>query len=114
MKVQLQGQGMRLRIDEAELARLQAGETIGNSTTLPGVVCLQQLRLGDTAQPAFDGDARTWCLSVPRGDLAAYVARLPCRDGLDYLLPTGADGPLAVSVEVDVRDSARVRGKARR
>ena len=36
MKIQLQGQSLRLRIDESELARLQVGESIENLTRLPG------------------------------------------------------------------------------
>ncbi len=115
MKVQLQNQSLRLRIDEAELASLRAGAGVGNRTRLPGGLdCAQRVILGDAAAPAFSGTAQDWCLQLPRADVEAYVGRLPCRDGLRYRLPVAESGALGVDFEVDVRDSARVRGRARR
>ena len=37
MKVQLQDQSVRLRLDEAELARLLAGESVENMTRFGGI-----------------------------------------------------------------------------
>ncbi len=46
MKVQLQEQTLRLRLDEAELAALQAGQEVGNRTRLvPGAALCVQVRL---------------------------------------------------------------------
>ena len=116
MKIQMQGQRMRLRVDEAELARLQAGEILENLTRLPGGIdCRQQLRVTD------DLDARLvpvadagWCLELPRAQLESYVARLPCREGLGLHLPVSEGDEIDIGFEVDVRDSVRNRGVAKR
>lgn len=105
MKVQMQGQGVRFRIDEAELAALLAGTEAVNRTVLPGAgELVQSLGLGARSAPALDCGAGHWRLSLPRADVEAYVARLPCRDGLEYQVQG-----LALAFEVDVRDSARKR-----
>ncbi len=115
MKVQLQGQALRLRIDEAELARLQAGDVVENRTCLPeGEACLQQLRLGEATTAMLTGSAAAWVLALPAADLSGYVQRLPCKNGLLYALTAAGGETLQVEFEVDVRDSARVRGKAKR
>ena len=51
MKVQIQSQSLRLRIDESELARLLAGEVLENQTWLgtPGALS-QHLQLHDMAE----------------------------------------------------------------
>ena len=41
MKMQMHGQSLRVRISEAELARLQDGKTVGNVTRMPGGVALR-------------------------------------------------------------------------
>ncbi len=117
MKVQLQGQLVRLRISEAELTRLQAGGTVDNLTRLPaGLLLRQWLRLGDDAQPALQVDAGGWGCLLPRAELASYVARLPCREGLRLRLPLaeGAEDVVEIDLEVDVRDSVRSRGVPKR
>ena len=116
MKVQLQGQQIRLRISEAELARLQAGETVENLTRLPGSALRQWLRVGEEPQPALLADADGWGCLLPAAALASYVARLPCREGLRLRLPLveDAEAALEIDLEVDVRDSVRSRGVARR
>lgn len=107
MKVQLQGQLLRLRIDEAELARLQAGEVVENLTCLPGgVMCRQQVAIGNVARLA--GLAGDWRFELPQAALAAYVVRLPCRDGLVFQLDAG--DAIEIHFDVDVRDSVRNRG----
>ncbi|HSR64471.1 MAG TPA: hypothetical protein VLM17_02550, partial [Xanthomonadaceae bacterium] len=55
-----------------------------------------------------------WVLAVPAALLDPYIARLPCRDGLPLSLRTGAGIHLEAVLEVDVRDSVRSRGAARR
>ncbi len=118
MKVQLQGQLVRLRISEAELARLQAGGTVENLTRLPAGLALRQwLRLGKGSQPELlVGDAQGWGCLLPPAELAAYVARLPCREGLRLRLPLaeGAEDVIEIDLEVDVRDSVRSRGVPKR
>lgn len=116
MKIQMQGQRMRLRVDEAELARLQAGEILENLTRLPGGIdCRQQLRVTDDLDarlvPAVDAG---WRLEVPRAQLESYVARLPCREGLELHLSVSEGVEIEIGFEVDVRDSVRNRGVAKR
>lgn len=117
MKVQLQGQQIRLRISEAELARLQAGEAVENLTRLPaGLLLRQWLQVGEGPQTQLLADAAGWGCLLPRDELAGYVARLPCREGLHLRLPlgAGAEEVVGIDVEVDVRDSVRSRGVPRR
>lgn len=115
MKVQMQDQTLRLRISEAELARLQAGDVIGNVTRLPGGIASRQaMQLVDGDTPSLVVTGEGWTYHLPRGLLAPYVARLPCRDGLSTGLPVGEGMELAVDFEVDVRDSVRRRGTPRR
>lgn len=114
MKVQIQSQSLRLRIDESELARLLAGEVLENQTWLgrPGALS-QRLQLHDTAEALLDGDTHALMITLPREEVLALQARLPCRDGLSFLLPTQAL-PLQLQFDVDVRDSVRQRGVQRR
>lgn len=114
MKVQIQSQSLRLRIDESELARLLAGEVLENQTWLgaPGALS-QRLQLHDMAEALLDGDTHALMITLPREDVLALQARLPCRDGLSFVLPTQAR-PLQLQFDVDVRDSVRQRGVQRR
>lgn len=114
MKVQIQSQTLRLRIDESELARLLAGEVLENQTWLgtPGALS-QRLQLHDAAEAMLDGDANALIVKLPRDDVQLLQARLPCRDGLSFSLQTQAL-PLQLQFDVDVRDSVRQRGVQRR
>lgn len=115
MKIQLQGQSLRLRIDEAELARLQVGESIENLTRLPGRCALrQQLQLVDAATPTLQLLEDGFGFGLPADALADYVARLPCRDGLVFSMPIDAASAIEIHFEVDVRDSVKNRGVTRR
>lgn len=108
MKVQLQGQTLRFRIDEAELVVLQAGGVVENRTCIPGECLTQSVVLTDSPAPTLEHGVR---LQLPRSLLDTYVARLPCRDGLTIRLPLPADQePLEIVFDVDVRDSVRTRG----
>ena len=131
MKVQLQGQSLRLRIDEDELAVLLAGGDVVNATqAAPGAGVRQQVRLlpgapqasdtsggaksqADGAAVMFDACGHDWAFSLPEAAVREYVARLPCRDALEFELP-GGDPPLTLAFEVDVRDSVRRRGAPQR
>lgn len=111
MKVQLQDQSLRLRIGEAELARLLAGETVENLTRFPaGLVSRQQVRLIEAALPSLLAEPGGWCFGLPREQLLGYVQRLPCRDGLMFQLPLADRDAIEIHFEVDVRDSMRSRG----
>jgi hypothetical protein len=108
MRVQLEGQTLRLRIDEAELAQLLAGGVAENRTQLPdGHHEIQQVRLA--TQPGWQREDARWCIALPDADVRALSARLPSRDGLHVDLPTPHGGMLQILFDVDVRDSARKR-----
>ena len=110
MKVQLQGQSLRLRIGEDELASLLAGERVDNVTGAgAGAVLRQGLAMVQGDAPTFAADGDGWRFGLPEAAVRDYVARLPCRDALEFTLAEG-DAPLALSFEVDVRDSVRRRG----
>jgi len=114
MKLQLDNQHLRVRVDEAEFARLLSGQTLDSTTTLPGM----QLML--VLAPVSDGPATVTAgthhitLHLPVPDLFAYQQRLPCRDGLAFSQPLDARLQLHVAFEVDIRDSVRQRGPRRR
>lgn len=111
MKLQIGGRGLRVRIDEAELASLRAGEALALAPRV-GAHALVDLRveLGDAF--AFDARDMALRLRLPRADVEAYAASLPRRDGLRFDLP--GDGALRLDFEVDVRDSVATRGAVRR
>lgn len=115
MKLQVHGQSLRLRIDEAELARLLAGETILNTTTLgAGQVFAQSLDLRAADVPELETRAGRWTLRLPRTVVDDYVLRLPCRDALAFELHLPGDASVSLRFEVDVRDSLQARGARRR
>ncbi|MHC1652004.1 hypothetical protein ACODUL_01735 [Stenotrophomonas maltophilia] len=115
MKVQLQQQSMRLRVDEEELARLLAGESVENLTRFGGSggwgVALS-LHGGEQAVLLDGGTFCRWVL--PRAGVAALAQRLPCRDGLGFSIALDDDSTLHLQFDVDVRDSLRQRGAYRR
>lgn len=113
MKIQIQQQFIRLRIDEAELSRLLAGEVLENRTCL-GMqrYCSQTLRLAPAGEALLAGDAAILQFSLPREAVLALQARLPCREGLSFEVATGGP-PLRLQFDVDVRDSLRQRGSSR-
>jgi len=115
MKLQLQGQRMRLRLDEAELARLLAGDTIVNATDLgAGIHFCQRLGLHAGTAPMLQATPGEWRLQLPEAAVRDYVGRLPCRDALGFELDMDGSAAVSLHFEVDVRDSLQVRGPRRR
>ena len=113
MKVQLQGQSLRLRIGEDELARLLAGEDVANQTRLAGAVLRHVVRLAPGELPVAAVEGGGWIFGLPDAAVRDYVARLPCRDALELGLGDG-EAALKLAFEVDVRDSVRRRGPPQR
>jgi hypothetical protein len=108
MKVQQQGQTLRLRIDEAELATLLAGGTVENATHWPdGRNECQQLALA--AQHGWQRVDVGWRIELAESAVRELAARLPSRDGLSFELAAPSGSALAVLFDVDVRDSVRQR-----
>lgn len=115
MKLQIHGQSLRLRLDEAELARLLAGESISNTTDLgAGEGFGQWLALHADAAPRLRASPGGWRLWLPDAAVRDYVTRLPCREALRFELDTEGGVALSLHFEVDVRDSLQVRGARRR
>lgn len=115
MKLQIEGQKLRIRIDEHELRRLRDGHVLSSVTVLPADAafrCLLELHPDKDASMTVYADR--WQVALPAAAVDAYVAR-PCRDGLAFPLPTTNTGePLTLLFDVDVRDSVRQRGAPRR
>lgn len=113
MKVQWQGQTLRLRIDEDELAQLLDGHAVGNRSHLPdGGTLEQMLQLGPTTAWQRDGDRVQ--VTLPQEAVRAHREHLPCREGLTFSLPVTDAAALRLRFDVDVRDSARRRHGAPR
>jgi hypothetical protein len=108
MRVQMEGQTLRLRVDEAELARLLSGGFAENCTHLPdGRTEIQRIRLADAL--AWRRENAIWNIDIPEADLRALSDRLPSREGLRFDLRASTTHSLEVLFDVDVRDSARRR-----
>jgi hypothetical protein len=109
MKVQLQGQQIRLRVDEDELAELLDGGEVFDATIVDELFEMRRgLVLGDDAEARLLGDTESWRIALPHGEVRALASRLPSRDGLRFTLPGSAE-PLELLFDVDVRDSVRRR-----
>ncbi len=111
MKLQINAQQVRLRIDEQELQQLRASSALVGTTVLPsGASFGWQLQLHPGAEASLVVDGKGWQIDLPIAAVDAYVERLPCKKGLDFALPTRGGTPLELVFEVDVRDSVRRRG----
>lgn len=114
MKVQMQQQAMRLRVEEAELTQLLAGESVENVTRFGGSGGWGVAVSLHGGEQAVLLDGGTFCrLVVPRARVEALSARLPCRDGLAFAIVLDDDSVLQLQFDVDVRDSVRQRGPGR-
>ena len=115
MKLQISNQQWRLRVSEDELQQLRDGHALISTSTLSDDAVFRfGLELAPASQAGVVTDDGSWRISLPAAPVEAYVQRLPCRDGLDFVLPGKADAALQLTFEVDVRDSARRRGAGAR
>lgn len=115
MKLQISGQQWRLRVSEDELQQLRDGDALVSTSTLPGDAVFRfELALSPVSHASIGKDDKSWKILLPVAAVEAYVQRLPCREGVDFVLPGGMDEPLELAFEVDVRDSARRRGAGAR
>jgi len=111
-KLQLAGQSLRFRLDENALARLLAGDTLSDHTRLDaGQDFTRSLCLGAGCEPGLQIEGSDWRLQLPAETVRAYVARLPCREGLAFTLKAAPGCTLDIRFEVDVRDSRRARSR---
>lgn len=110
MKLQIEGQSLRVRINEEELARLLAGESVDARTrfaTAFTMTCTLRLCAGEPAR--FSGQPGAWLVEIPEAAVRDHAARLPTREGLSFVLPGDEGEALELLFDVDVRDSVRHR-----
>jgi hypothetical protein len=111
MKLQLTVTSLRLRIDESELAVLQAGQTLELAPRHGGEALIAlEVCVGESF--AFAHQGPSWRLCIPGDALQQYVEGLPSRDPLGLRLE--GEGGLRIDFDVDVRDSIAIRGARRR
>lgn len=106
MKLTVRPESLRVRVDEAELAHLLDGGRL-HLTCHHGPRPLLALAVELGAHTALAAAGDGWHLCLERDQVTAYCAGLPRKDALALVL---AEGP-ALEFDVDVRDSARVRGR---
>lgn len=113
MKLQIQGQAIRIRIDEDELARLFAGQALEDATAWPdGARLTRALVLSEGAPASFECAPGRWSAALPRQAVEAYASGLSRREGLSFSWPMSDRAGIAdltLTLEVDVRDSTRKR-----
>ncbi|MFC0677941.1 hypothetical protein ACFFGH_08820 [Lysobacter korlensis] len=120
MKVQLQPGTMRLRVDEAELATLLDDGALSLVLDNADAVlwsCEVSLdaAIGEVALETRPPSR--WRVRLPAQAVIGYAATLPRRDALEFVSAntgSSAHALRCIAFEVDVRDSMRVRGAARR
>jgi hypothetical protein len=114
MKLQLENQHLRVRINEDELSDLLRGETVVALTWFADAFAHRAtLRLDQVDKPGLGGKPEDWLLTLPDRDVRELSARLPTREGLHYQLPGSKGGELELLFDVDVRDSTRRRHATR-
>lgn len=111
MKLQVACGQLRLRLSEQELALLTTHGSFAQAMPCPDGSAAQCRLVLDAQAEAGQcrGDLMDLQLLLPRAAFLAFAAERPRRDGFAF-----AQGPLRISVEVDVRDSHRVRRDAAR
>lgn len=114
MKMQIDGQKLRVRIAEDELARLLDGHALQSVTRFADAFLIQvTIEPGEGHVPCLTGEASAWRLSLPAAALQEHAARLPSRDGLHFTLSGQTQATsLELLFDVDVRDSVRRRRNA--
>ncbi len=112
MKIQVQSEDLRLRISESELACLISGQPISFDTVLADQLLFSaRVELGTAVH--VQRTEQRWLFVLPAAQVGDYVAQLPRRDALRWVLADAAGPQLNLDFEVDVRDSIRLRGTRR-
>lgn len=111
MKLQIEGQNLRVRIGEDELAQLLAGHAIEAMTQFADVFAIRySLQLSPTDTANMSGSPASWRIAIPAASVREHAARLPTREGLQFALPgEREEDRLQLLFDVDVRDSVRRR-----
>ncbi|KAF1003595.1 MAG: hypothetical protein GAK28_04574 [Luteibacter sp.] len=110
MRVQLENDTIRVRIDEDELGELLDNVALLGSTAF-GKAFTMRYAIDATERDAcvLDGNAHEWRLEVPRTQLLDLKARLPSKDGLIFDIPGLDTVATKVLFDVDVKDSLKRR-----
>lgn len=110
MRVQLENDTIRVRIDEDELAELLDDVALLGSTAF-GRAFTMRYAIDATGSDrcTLDGDAHEWRLEVPRAQLVELKSRLPSKDGLVFDIPGHDAVATTVLFDVDVKDSLKRR-----
>jgi hypothetical protein len=113
MKLQLEGQNLRIRIGEEELARLLGGQAIEVVTQCADVFAVRcSLALTSVDAASLSGSPADWRVALPEAEVRRHASVLPTRDGLHFVLPGAREEDnLQLLFDVDVRDSVRQRRK---
>jgi hypothetical protein len=111
MKLQIEGQHLRVRIDEDELALLLADGVVTARTQFADAFVMGvELRLTHANVAKFAGQASGWTIDLPQAAVREHASRLPTREGLRFILgESGSEDELTLLFDVDVRDSVRRR-----
>lgn len=109
MKLQVSPGQLRLRLSEQELASLGADGSLDHAVPWPdgGNARCHLLLQAEADAGQCEGDLMELRVVLPRDAFLAFAAERPRRDGFVF-----TSGPLRIVVEVDVRDSHRVRRTA--
>lgn len=109
MKLQFEGQKLRLRIDEDELATLLAGASVHAHTRVADAFDMAcTVRLSEAGDASVEGAAGNWFVHLPQALVRELATRLPTRDGLSFeVVARDAANNLSLQFDIDVRDSAR-------
>jgi hypothetical protein len=84
MKLQFEGQKLRLRIDEDELAGLLAGASVRAHTRVADAFEMAcTVRLSEASDASIEGAVGDWFVHLPQG-ARSEAMRLPTRDGLSF------------------------------
>ena len=106
MKLQVAASQLRLRLSEEELALLTADGSFQHVMPCPDgstARCRLTLR-AETDTGQCEGDLMDLQVILPHDAFLAFVAARPRRDGFAFFC-----GALDITVDVDVRDSHRLR-----
>lgn len=110
MRVQLENDTIRVRVDEDELAELLDNVALLGSTAF-GTVFTMRYAIDATSHGdgKLSGHAHEWRLEIPHAELAGLQSRLPSKDGLVFDIPGHDTVATTVRFDVDVKDSLRRR-----
>jgi len=110
MRVQLENDTIRVRIDEDELSELLQDVALLGSTAFGTVFTMRYaVDATEAVVCGLSGNAHEWRMEVPRLALEDLQSRLPSKDGLVFDIPGYDTVATTVRFDVDVKDSLRRR-----